>query len=121
MGFGEAIGSVLTKYITFSGRASRAEFWWWWLTVWSIGLVFAGVAWGLGSGLFGEVIRAAYWVAWLFVIVPTAAVSIRRLHDTGKSGWFLLLSLIPIVNLVLLVFYLLPSDQGSNSYGPPHQ
>jgi uncharacterized membrane protein YhaH (DUF805 family) len=118
MGFAEAVASVLGNYATFSGRARRSEFWYWWLAMIAVGLVFAILAALLGDGILGTVLNLGYFVFSLAVLVPTIAVAMRRLHDSGKTGWLLLLALIPIVNLLLLVFYVLPSDEGSNQYGP---
>lgn len=119
MGFAEAIGSVLGNYATFAGRARRSEFWWWWLALIVIGAVFATVAAILGSGVVGDVLRLGYGLFGLATIVPTLAVAVRRLHDTGRSGWWLLISFLPVVGgLILFVFYVLPSTQGNNEYGP---
>jgi uncharacterized membrane protein YhaH (DUF805 family) len=119
MGFAEAVSSVLSNYATFSGRARRSEFWYWLLAVMVIGLAFALLAALLGSGIFGTILDFGYLIFSLVIIVPSIAVAMRRLHDSGKTGWFLLLALIPIVNLIPLVFCALPSDEGSNQYGAP--
>ena len=118
MGFTEAVASVLGNYATFSGRARRSEFWYWWLAMFAVGMVFAVLALLLGDGIFGTVLNLGYVVFSVAVIVPTVAVAMRRLHDSGKTGWLLLLALIPVLNLILLVLYVLPSDEGSNQYGP---
>ena len=114
MGLTEAVRVGLTeKYADFSGRARRSEFWFWYLglTIWYfvlIGLVFA----------LGKVGIALLAIGLLGVIVPTLAVQVRRLHDSGKSAWLLLLGIVPFGGIVLLVLYLLDSAPGDNQYGP---
>lgn len=119
MGFAEAIGSVLRNYATFTGRARRSEYWWWWLALILVGGLFAAVAALLGSGVVGDVVRLGYWLFGLLTIVPTIAVSVRRLHDISRSGWWLLIGFVPVVGgLILFVFHVLPSTPASNAYGP---
>ncbi len=114
--------SVLTKnYADFTGRARRAEYWWFVLI--NLGVIFGIVVLAIilsGSndslaGLGGIL----YVVYVLGIIVPSFAVTVRRLHDTGKSGWMLLIGLIPFVGpIILLVFYFTDGDPGANQYGP---
>ena len=114
MTFQESLTTVLTqKYADFSGRARRSELWWFALAE----FVVLGVLYGLGraSSLFSIL----YFLVALALIVPALAVSVRRLHDTGKSGWFVLLSFIPFVGgIILLVFFVQDSAPGDNQYGP---
>ncbi len=99
-------------YGTFDGRAVRSEYWFW--TLFSI--VFSLVA-GIIDALIGTESLVS-GVFWLVVLVPTIAVSARRLHDIGKSGWWQLLYLIPgIGGLILLVFFCLPSQETANRFG----
>jgi uncharacterized membrane protein YhaH (DUF805 family) len=110
---------VLQKYVQFSGRARRQEFWMFVLfnfiitVVLSIldsilGLKMGSGGSGLLSGLYG-----------LAVLLPSLAVSVRRLHDTNRSGWWILLGLVPIVGIiVLIVWYVQDSDPGDNRFGP---
>jgi uncharacterized membrane protein YhaH (DUF805 family) len=109
---------VLKKYAVFSGRARRAEYWMFQLfnllIVFGLSIVDAilgssGAAGGIG------VLAGLYIVA---IIIPSIAVSVRRLHDTGRSGWWLLIALIPFGGIVLLIFYVLDSQPGPNQYGP---
>jgi len=109
---------VKERYAQFSGRARRSEYWYFYLfyVLIVIGLAIvdgisgtrnatAGV--GLFSGVFG-----------LAMLIPSLAVSVRRLHDTGRSGWWLLIALVPVIGaIVLLVFVLLDSAPGANQYG----
>ena len=119
VGLVEAVGSVLGNYANFSGRARRSEFWWWWLAVVLVGGVFAAVAALFGSGILGDLTRIGYWLFGLATIVPTLAVSVRRLHDIGRSGWWILIGIVPVVgNLILFVFHVMPSTRGPNAFGP---
>ncbi len=116
-----AVNTVLKqKYADFSGRARRSEYWYWTLAVFVavlgleiVGLVLAAIAKPLGI-----IVLLALVVGSLALIVPGLAVSVRRLHDTGKSGWLLLLGIIPFGGLVVLVFMCLDSTPGPNQYGP---
>lgn len=103
---------VLKKYAVFTGRARRKEFWMFVLFNLIIAVVLGIIENALG-------IVGPSLVYSLAVLVPGIAVSIRRLHDTGRSGWFILLGLIPIVGaLILIFFYVQDSTPGSNEYGP---
>lgn len=121
-----ATRTVLSKYVTFSGRASRSEFWWWFLAL-CILLLIARIIDGaliapmLGFGAFQEESGQPLSVLLaLAVLLPNIAVGIRRLHDTGRVGWWLLIGLIPVVGtLVLLYFYVQPSEDSDNQYGAP--
>ncbi|MDP4916106.1 MAG: DUF805 domain-containing protein [Haliea sp.] len=107
------------KYAMFNGRARRKEYWYFVLfnVLASIALALLDTLTGTysedaGVGLLGGI----YWLA---VLIPTIAVAIRRLHDTGRTGWWLLLAFIPIIGgLVLLVFMVFDSEPGDNQYGP---
>lgn len=104
--------AVLKKYADFSGRARRKEYW-------MFALVNLLVSFGLG---FVGALAHAPWLSWIYtvaVLVPSIAVGIRRLHDTGRSGWMMLLVLIPVIGaIVLLVFAVQDSSPGDNQYGP---
>lgn len=102
-----------TKYAQFDGRSSRKEFWLWVLLSFIVGFVM-----NIAAHVAPEVtiIPSLLWL--LASLIPGIAVSVRRLHDTGRSGWNLFLALIPIVGpIMLLVFYLMESQPGSNKYG----
>lgn len=101
VGFGEAITRGFKNYTNFSGRASRSEYWWWVLLNFVLGFI--------------PVVNIIYGLA---ALIPSIAVGVRRLHDTGRSGWWLLLALIPLVNLVLIYFLVQPSQETPNEYGP---
>ncbi len=110
---------VLKKYADFTGRAQRAEYWFFTLfyLLFFLALSLIDGAVGLfnstyGLGLFGGLFALA-------MILPSIAVTVRRLHDTSRSGWWLLISLIPLIGgIVLLVFVCLDSTPGTNAYGP---
>ncbi len=106
MGFGEAIKTCFSKYATFSGRATRAEFWWWWLFTFLISLVIGWVP------IIG-------WLVTLAFIIPNLAVAWRRLHDTGRAGGWWFLGLIPLVGaIILIVWYCQKSEPQDNRFGP---
>jgi uncharacterized membrane protein YhaH (DUF805 family) len=108
---------VLENYANFTGRARRAEFWWYFLASFLINVVLnildAILGLGMGGGI--GVLSGIYGLA---VLVPGLAVGVRRLHDTDKSGWWLLIGLIPIVGIiVLIVFWAAEGPPGTNQYG----
>ena len=109
---------VLKNYATFSGRARRKEYWMFFLF---------NVLISLGLGVL-DVVAGTYSVEYetgffsglysLLVLIPGIAVGVRRLHDTNRSGWWILISLIPIIGvLVLFVFMCLDSQLGTNRFG----
>jgi uncharacterized membrane protein YhaH (DUF805 family) len=99
------------KYSQFSGRATRAEYWWFYLI--TIGVSFLlGILDGLLNTPFGLI----YFFASL---IPTLAIQIRRLHDVSKSGWYMLLNFVIIIGWIwLLILNILDSTPGDNKYGP---
>jgi len=103
---------VMERYAKFDGRASRAEFWWFVLANLVVHFVLALLSQAADIFVVVEVLYA------LAVIVPTIAVGIRRLHDTDRSGWLLLLAFIPIIGgIVLVVFYATAGTDGANKFG----
>ncbi|MAK63372.1 MAG: hypothetical protein CMF75_01300 [Maricaulis sp.] len=112
MGFVDAAKSGLTNYVNFQGRARRSEYWFWVLFVFVLSIVGGIIDGLLGTYLFGGLIA-------LGTFLPSIAVAVRRLHDTGRSGFWLFLGLIPLVGfIVLIIFYIGESEAGSNKYGP---
>jgi len=104
--------AVLKKYAVFSGRARRKEYWFFVLFSVIISLVL-GVVDGF-AGL-GGVLGGLYALA---VLIPSIAVGVRRLHDTGRSGWWLLIGFIPLIGLIVLIVFMVgDSESGSNQYG----
>jgi uncharacterized membrane protein YhaH (DUF805 family) len=117
MNFVEAVQSVLSKYATFSGRARRAEYWWFVLFQVLVSIVAAildaalGTDFGSGSGVFSLIVTLA-------LLLPGLAVTVRRLHDTDRSGWWILIGLIPLVGaIVLIVFTVMDGTPGPNRFG----
>lgn len=124
MSLGQAVRSVFSKYVVFEGRARRSEYWMFALFNF---LVYAGLsilaAVILGFGDDGAeaavtTLSGLYGMYSLAVFLPSLAVCVRRLHDTGKSGWIILIGLIPFGGIVLLVWFATDSQPGTNAYGP---
>jgi uncharacterized membrane protein YhaH (DUF805 family) len=114
MNFGQAIKTCLNKYATFSGRATRSEYWYFFLFLVIVNIV-ASV---LDSTIFGDM-PVLYLIATLALLVPSIAAGVRRLHDTDKSGWWLLVGLIPVIGtIVLIVFFCQRGSVGTNQFGP---
>jgi len=109
---------VLKKYAVFQGRARRKEYWMFTLfnVLIAMGLAFIDVFAGLANE---DGVGALSTIYSLAVLLPGLGVAVRRLHDIGRSGWWLLIALVPVVGaVVLLVFAVLDSEPGSNEYGP---
>ena len=107
-----AVKTVLNNYANFNDRSGKGEFWWWTLAYF-IGyavLVFVGGVLNLGTILAG--------VFGLALLVPNIAVSVRRFHDIGKSGWWVLIFLIPLINIIAVIyFFVIVDSDGPNQYG----
>lgn len=141
MTFGESINVCLRqKYASFQGRATRSEFWWYALFIFIVnsvinilGSVITGASLmstfspdslsEFGGGLLGGVGTIIFMIigliVWLYFLCPSIGVIVRRLHDTGRSGWWYWIILVPFVGgLVLFIFTLLGSEPQDNQYGP---
>ena len=104
---------VLQKYAVFNGRANRPEYWWFALVQMIILTILFALAFIIHDALI--VIAVVYGLA---TVIPSLAVTIRRLHDSGKSAWFILFNFIPFVGgIIMLVFMVLGSEAGENKYG----
>jgi uncharacterized membrane protein YhaH (DUF805 family) len=115
MNFGQAIASGFQKYVTFSERAPRSEFWYWALFVFLVSILTNIVDFVMfPSGSFGPV--SGIWQ--LAVFLPGLAVSIRRLHDVDRSGWWFLLIFTIIGALLLLYWDCVRGTSGPNRFGP---
>jgi uncharacterized membrane protein YhaH (DUF805 family) len=104
---------ALRKYANFEGRASRKSFWMYWLiyVIASYAIGFIDVLIGSGGIIAGLV--------WLALLLPSISLNVRRLHDINRSGWWLLLPIIPIIGvIVLLLFYVSKSVNEGNRFGP---
>jgi uncharacterized membrane protein YhaH (DUF805 family) len=105
MDFVEATKTCLRKYATFGGRASRSEYWWFFLF---------GLLVGAAASLFSERLNA---LVSLFLLLPSTAVGARRLHDIGRSGWWLLLWLVPVIGWIPLLYWAVQPSSPANQYG----
>lgn len=113
---------IKNKYADFKGRARRNEYWMYVLFNTIITLICYALI-GIGavaeSGLIGGLGLILLYGTGLALLIPSLAVAVRRLHDTNRSGWFLLLILIPLIGfIVLLVFLVTEGTRGPNNYGP---
>jgi uncharacterized membrane protein YhaH (DUF805 family) len=129
---------VWKKYAQFSGRSRRKEYWMFQLFNILIILVLGSFLAGLGlatvhalgigqdysrqaldkEALIMQVMRIPLWAYVLAAIIPAWACGVRRLHDIGARGWWLLVSLVPLIGLILIVFLATDSEPGTNKYGP---
>jgi uncharacterized membrane protein YhaH (DUF805 family) len=121
MSFTAAVRSVLSQYVGFGGRARRAEYWWFVLFSVLIGVVTSILDVALGTDFEGSSPSRGLLslIANLALFLPSLAVAVRRLHDTDRSGWWVLIGLIPLVGvIVLLVFFVQDGTPGPNRFGP---
>lgn len=110
MSFEEAIRSVLINSFNFNGRARRSEYWYFSLFVFLSSMAF------LTLGIFGLGFLSDLWS--ILILCPMTSVLVRRLHDTGRSGFWALLEFLPLVGWIIVLIWLCQdSDQGSNQYG----
>lgn len=110
----EAAKVCFSKYVTFSGRARRAEYWWFTLFVW----VVSSLVGFIDGWLTGDVgLLSGLWS--LGTLLPILAAGARRLHDTDRSAWWLLIMLLPVIGaIVLIVFFASRGTPGPNRFGP---
>jgi uncharacterized membrane protein YhaH (DUF805 family) len=111
---------VLRQYVDFNGRARRTEYW-----MFALFTIIISIVLGLLDLMLGLTFVEGTTSGWLGLIyglatlLPSLGVGVRRLHDTGRSGWWLLIGLVPLVGaIVLIVFLAQPGNPGSNAYGP---
>ncbi len=109
----------LRRYADFNGRSRRKEYWSYTLLIIAavIGLSLIEGVLGM-SGMVAGVYGPLTTLLLLGTLVPSLAAGVRRLHDQDKSGWWMLLGLVPLAGLVLLVFFLLEGTRGENRFGP---
>jgi uncharacterized membrane protein YhaH (DUF805 family) len=113
MGFGEAIRSGFSNYVTFGGRAIRSEFWYWVL----FGFLAQIVTSIIDYGILGHQITTP--LLSLAIFLPGLAVSIRRLHDLDRTGWWIFIAFLPLIGAILLiVWYCSRGTVGPNRFGP---
>ena len=120
MTFQETIAKCFSNYVTFSGRAPRSEFWWFMLFV-ILGNIFFSIVDSIlfGRSVDGQPISILGALFSLAVLLPWISVSVRRLHDVDRSGWWYLLVLIPLIGTLILIFafYIHRGTPGSNRFG----
>ncbi len=109
---------VLKKYAVFGGRARRKEYWYFFLFSTLISIVLSVIDNVIGSSNAEAGIGFLSGIYTLGVLIPSIAVGVRRLHDTNRSGWWLLIALIPLIGaIVLIVFFVFDSNPEENQYG----
>lgn len=110
MTFGEAISDGFSKFATFSGRSSRSAYWWW--------ILFYVLIFFAASILDAAAKTPAFAVlVWLGFFIPNLAVLVRRLHDTDRSGWWVLIGLIPFIGAIVLIVFACIDSGPPNKYG----
>ncbi len=110
MTFVESLSTCLKKYFVFEGRASRSEYWWFQLIVSPSYLI---------STILENEIAYFFLGITLFTLIPAISAGVRRLHDTNRSGFFLLISFIPFIGGLVLLLFLIPGGtKGKNRFGP---
>lgn len=128
IGFIPAVKRAFKKYATFTGRASRSEFWWWFLANAIIGTILYILFFAVGlatvnreTGQFGAggiVVGVIFVLYALAIVVPNIAVTVRRLHDAGFSGWFYLFTIVGL-GIIPLIMCVLETSPKAVEYGPP--
>jgi uncharacterized membrane protein YhaH (DUF805 family) len=112
----EAVQNVVSNFATFTGRARRSEFWYWALAVFVVEIVLLILG---ALPAIGILFKIVYYLFLLAILVPSLAVGVRRLQDTGKPWVWILVGLIPFVGwIILIVFYVADSQPGENEFGP---
>ena len=134
IGFGEAVKLFFKNYVNFNGRATRSEYWWVYLfnniVYMVLGILFAisggsslaaydaygdmSIAY-MGAGAIFYILMMLYCLA---VLLPSLSLMVRRLHDIGKSGTYILMGLIPVVGYIFILVYMLTGSAPDNQYGP---
>jgi len=102
MTFQESIQVCFNKYVDFSGRASRSEFWWFFLFCCLV---------SIAAGMFGFIVNCLVSLA---LLLPQVAAATRRLHDTGRSGWWQLIGLIPVIGWIVMIVFLAQESGAAN-------
>ena len=109
MTFGEAISTCFSKYADFNGRAARSEYWWFCLFC---------ILGSIATGIVSETVNLLFSLG---TLLPSLAVGARRLHDTNRSGWFLLLWLIPIIGWIIMIVWAAQEAREPNRFSTAGQ
>jgi len=113
MGFGDSVRYGFEHYVDFSGRSSRPSYWWWFLFG-----ILAGIGANILDAIFGGGIISI--LVGLALLLPGLSYAARRLHDINRTGWWLLIGILPLIGLIVLIVFLVQrGDAGENQYGPP--
>jgi len=104
MNFTESISTCFSKYADFNGRAERAEFWWWVLFVFLVNVI---------TGMISPLVSTLFSLA---TFLPCIAVTARRLHDINRSGWWQLIGLIPLIGLLVMIYWCVQEGKEPNEY-----
>ena len=119
MSFKEAITSVFNNYANFSGRARRSEYWYWYLFSMIVNGVINAGSRAAGEGSMASIFAVLSSIVAIAFLIPGLSVAWRRMHDIGKSGAWIFLSLVPVVGWILVLVWLCTDSQpGENQYGP---
>jgi len=132
MGMGEAIRTFFARYTDFQGRSRRSEYWWFILAFYIFLFVVGGLMFTIGGlsgdniNVIGMALGAVLAIAVLAIFIPGLALSVRRFHDLGQSGWLVLVfaiaGAIPLVGFLAsigqLIWFAMPGTTGPNKYGP---
>ncbi|WP_175947934.1 DUF805 domain-containing protein [Burkholderia pyrrocinia] len=116
MGFFDAIRSAFSKYASFEGRARRSEYWYFYLFTTLVNMAAQVVGIALNTQLLPVILMCLILVG---ILLPSLAVSVRRLHDVDRSGWFILIAFVPVIGgIVLLIWSCSRGTIGVNRFGP---
>ncbi|MDO6705535.1 DUF805 domain-containing protein [Photobacterium sp. 1_MG-2023] len=104
---------AIENYVNFTGRARREEYWLFWLANFVIQVILMTIDASVGTG------QALFMLYSLFIFLPSLAVTVRRLHDSNRSGWWVLIAFIPVVGLIAGIYFMVvDSTPGDNDFGP---
>lgn len=124
MTFTDAIKVGVDSFANFSGRSSRSEYWWFWLGCCLFEIIVPAICAAIGAAINGSrgMVAGALGgaaMSWILTVVPLLAVSVRRLHDTGHSGWWYFISLIPVIGPIWFIILMCTESDEANAYGLP--
>ena len=117
MTFSQAITTCFSKYATFTGRATRPEYWYFVLFTAIVSAVFQVLS-NLFPLLNAPPALIVMVVISFLIFIPALAVSVRRLHDIGRSGWWVLICFVPLIGWILLIYWHCKPGVGANDFGP---